>query len=86
MKKSILIIALFLLGTTVADSCKKNEKVQDCSALSDKVDNAYYTYSLYPTTANCQAYKTAIINFINCPAITAQQKATFQLLLPQLTC
>jgi len=87
MKKNLLTIALFALVSTVTINCsKKSNDAVNCTDLANKTDAADLTYSTSPTTANCLAYKTAINNFINCPLITAQDKATLQLALSQLTC
>jgi uncharacterized protein YaaR (DUF327 family) len=84
MKKTLLIIALFVLASSVAISCKK--KIDNCSDLISKVNATGTTYGLNPTTANCQAYKTALNNFLGCPVITAQERAAYQQLFNQLTC
>jgi hypothetical protein len=87
MKKHLFTIAMFLLISSVTINCSKESKVAgDCFELSNKVDQASLTYTLNPTPVNCQAYKTAITNFINCPYVTATQKATLQTALNLLTC
>ena len=87
MKKNLLIIAMFVMASTVTINCsKKSNDAGDCIELSNKVDQASLTYSTFPTTANCLAYKTAVNNFIACPYVTSTQKATLQQALSLLTC
>jgi predicted small secreted protein len=86
MKKNLLIIAMFVLASTVTINCSKSKVAGDCIELSNKVDQASLTYSTNPSTANCLAYKTAVNNFINCPYVTATEKATLQQYLSLLTC
>ena len=87
MKKNLLTIILFVLASTITINCSKEpDDAVDCSDLASKASAAGTTYSLSQTTANCNAYKTAINNFLACPAITAADRAQFQALLPLLVC
>ena len=85
MKKNLLIIILFVLASTVTINCSKN-KVVDCSDLASKASAAGTAYTLNSNSANCNAYKTAINNFLACPAVTAADRAQFEALLPLLVC
>ena len=86
MKKNLLIIILFVLASTVTINCSKKNEVVDCSDLASKASAAGTTYTLNSNTANCNAYKTAINNFLACPAVTAADRAQFQAILPLLVC
>jgi hypothetical protein len=84
MKKIFLTIAVFVLISSIIISCKK--KVDDCNELLANVNAAEITYTINPTTVNCQAYKTALNNLLGCSVISAQERAAYQQLFNQLTC
>lgn len=79
-------MALFILTLAISIGCKKNKDLENCTELISRVNAAEITYGTNPTTANCQAYKTALNNMLACPAISAQERTAYQLLFSQLTC
>jgi uncharacterized protein YaaR (DUF327 family) len=86
MKKSFLsklgIVALFIF---TASSCGKTV---NCVSLISKVTTASSNYSNDPSIANCQAFKTALKDFINdseCSGSDPATKAAFQQDLDSLT-
>ena len=87
MKKILLTSTLlFFISITVIDCSKKSKDTVDCIELANKADAAGTAYSLDPTPAKCSAYKTALTNFRNCPALTTSQRQQIDAVLPLLTC
>ena len=87
MKKNLLIIAMFVLASTVTINCsKKADEVVTCTNLADIAQAKGLEYSLDPIPSKCLAYKTALTNFRNCPALTEAQRQQIDAVLPLLIC
>jgi hypothetical protein len=86
MKKiySMLVLACMLF---LINGCSKAKDSVDCSSLSQAVATAASTYSANLTPANCNAYKTAIQNYINgCSVITSAERESLNASLAALNC
>jgi len=87
MKKVLLlgVVALFAAGTLFVTSCKDDNPVSCTQKLADVID-ASSDYSLDPSTANCEAYKSALQDYINCDGLNAVDKTAYQTTLEALPC
>ena len=88
MKKLSLLTASFFLASLIFVSCSKNsaKNLNHCNDLISKVNVAEINYAYYPTTANCQAYKAALNNMLNCSVISKDEKEAYRLIFDQITC
>jgi len=81
-----LLFCLMLGFVVISNGCKKDDDPVGCNYAAEVQDEAdaltaaATTYSNNPTTANCNAYKTAFQNYLNaledhvdCAAINGQQ-------------
>lgn len=90
MKKLFAMSLCLLAVAFVAPSCKDDEEdcAQTASNLQDELtsmQNAAIAYALDNSTANCNAYKSAAQAYINeaqdlidCPGLSASEKAQYQ--------
>ena len=86
MKKVLLFTAvtLFTVGI-LATSCSDDNPISCATKLADVVD-AQSVYLNDDSDANCNAYKDALQDYINCDGIAQTDKATYQSAMEALPC
>ncbi|HNP19112.1 MAG TPA: hypothetical protein PKL31_11795 [Fulvivirga sp.] len=87
MKKMIYLAGVVLaLGFTACGSDDDGGAV-DCLAQTNAVSDAASAYLTDQSTANCNAYKTALQNYLNAGcAVDEASKASFEASLKNLSC
>jgi protein involved in sex pheromone biosynthesis len=87
MKKtlSVLLLAGVFAVSTVA--CKKDKK-EDCGALETAVSEKGSAYASNQSSANCNAYKSALSSYVNssCAELTQAEKDQFNAMITALDC
>lgn len=84
MKKTLLFGAVILLAAGFFTiSCSEDNPVS-CAQKLVEVSSAQQAYVLDNSDANCNSYKNALEDYINCDGIT--DKATYQAILENLPC
>jgi hypothetical protein len=89
MKKiiySLAAVALFVtLGAGIG--CKKDNPIS-CTEKLAKLQAAATAYGTSSNTENCQAYKSAIQDYVSSCAtgMTADQKAEYEAMIADMTC
>lgn len=90
MKKFFAMSLCLLVLSFVAPSCKDDEEdcAQTAANLQDELtamQNAAIAYGLNPSTDNCNAYRAAAQAYIdeaedlvNCPGLSASQRAQYE--------
>jgi len=89
MKKTITILAASVVCVTLLTfgSCKKDDNGNSCTDLANAASTAAMNYSSNPNSANCQAYKTAITNYVDgCADIEQSVKDQYLAALEGLNC
>ncbi len=87
MKKNHLIIALFILASSVTINCSKGkDEVKNCTDLISKVDEASTRYFANQTLANCQAFKTSLNNLLACSYLIEPERGQFKQIRDGLPC
>ncbi len=88
MKKTILTFTA--ISIFFALSCKKKESVDPATCagtLSTDFSTAFTAFSTDPTNkTKCQAAVNALGKIINCPFVTATDKASYQEFLKEKPC
>ncbi|PLX13720.1 MAG: hypothetical protein C0597_11190 [Marinilabiliales bacterium] len=87
MKKVLIlgVVALFSAGAFVVTSCDDDNPISCTQKLADVID-ASSAYSVDKSTTNCEAYKDALQDYINCDGINAVDKTAYQTTLEALPC
>ncbi len=86
MKKVFLFgaLALFAAGTIfTVTSCDEDNPISCTKKYADLLE-AQTDYIADPSSANCNAYKDALEDYVGCDGIT--DKATWQAVLDELSC
>ncbi len=89
MKKTITILAASVVFASLLTfgSCKKDDDGNSCTDLANKASTAAMNYSSNPNSENCQAYKTAITNYVDgCDVIEQTLKDQYLAALEGLNC
>jgi hypothetical protein len=85
--RKMIYLAGFVLALGFTACSDDDDNAIDCIALTNSVSDALTAYTTSQTVADCNAYKTALQNYLNgdC-AVDAASKETFQATIDNLTC
>ncbi len=86
MKKVLSFIAITLFTTAIlTSSCSEDNPISCATKLADVLD-AQTDYNSDQSDANCNAYKSALEDYIDCDGITSTNKTLYQTALENLPC
>lgn len=86
MKKVLFLgaVALFATGILVTTTSCDDDNPISCTQKLVDVTSAAQDYTLNDSDANCNAYKAALEDYIDCDGVT--DKASYQTILENLPC